>query len=249
MIYYSLAPHIYAADLGDTTIILDTLQDRYLSFIDDTSEFLKIILNESFDHSSNLMLIPVNNKELNVEDLNYWISYFVKNNFIVESNLETRKSIANGPIKPDGLCEYHWDYKESWQPFKQASKLMVLKALIELARVHRTLKRHGIQGILDAIKSRVTRNKMVNQPDEKEIEKLIAAVDAASILYPKKTFCLSWAATFTLMALKNCWPCKLVIGVQANPFYAHAWAQIENKVIHDDPVIAEVLSIILKEPM
>ena len=117
-----------------------------------------------------------------------------------------------------------------------------------LAKIHRILKHKGIKGVLDAIKATTATHKKLRQPTDQEINKLAAVVDAASLLYPKKTYCLAWASTFVLLSLKKNWACNLAIGIQTNPFYAHAWAEISGKVIHDDPVIAQVLSVILREP-
>src|SRR5262249_35928873 len=150
------------------------------------------------------------------------------------------------PLKPGGLHDYQWDTKPTWHPLKKANKYHVFKTFIQLAKVHRALKRQGIKGVLDAIQETPKTNLII--PSDLQINQLSDLVDAASMLYPKKTFCLAWAATFVLLARKNNWDSQLVIGVQAHPFYAHAWAQIDGKVIHDDPIIAQVLSLILHTP-
>jgi hypothetical protein len=183
-----------------------------------------------------------------LEQVNYWIAHFIENNFITENTQENQKLIAPLPLQPGGLCDYQWDHKPSWQPFTHASKLQIIKAFFQLARIHRTMKRTGIGGILDKIKKTAAQHTQLRKPTDQEVSTLTAAIDAASLLYPKKTFCLAWASTFVLLALKKNWSCNLAIGIQTNPFYAHAWAQIADSVIHDDPVIAKVLSIILKEP-
>ncbi len=106
------------------------------------------------------------------------------------------------------------------------------------------MKRRGIGGILHYIEKYSRKKRLI--PDEIEVQTLANTIDAASLIYPKKTFCLAWAATFVIIARKKGWDSNLVIGIQSHPFYAHAWVEIDGKVIHDDPTIAEVLSIILK---
>lgn len=252
-VYFSLTPHIYAACFDNAVIILDSNSDKYLSFIDSAAHYFQLALNGEFQRTTDGKLVPVKN-EISIEcaddldQLNYWVNHFIENNFVAESTQTNRKLLAPLPLKLGGLIEYCWDHKPSWKPFTKISKIQIIKALFALARVHRMLKRQGINGILNAIKQAHAQHPDLHQPTEQEIEQLSSTIDAASLLYPKKTYCLAWAATFVLLALKKNWSCNLAIGIQTNPFYAHAWAQNAGKVIHDDPVIAQVLSIILKEP-
>lgn len=243
MIYFSLSPHIYAARFGDSIIILDSVNDDYISLIDSSAYYLaKIVeLPVSFDTQNKIYSLPGED----TETLNDWINNLLELNIIRESDKPGR-AIAPAPLKAGGLYDYQWDTKPTWQPFKQAKKHDVLKTFIQLAKIHRVLKRYGIKGVLDAIEN--TPKKSLGIPLDHEIQQLADLIDAASMIYPKKTFCLAWAATFVILARKRQWDSQLVIGIQAHPFYAHAWAQIDGKVIHDDPSIAQVLSLILQSP-
>lgn len=243
MKYFSLSAHIYAARFGNSIIILDSAQDDYISLIDSSAHFLtKIVEDElTFDQEKNEYYC----EGQDTQELNSWIDQFLELNIIQQSD-HPGKKIAPAPTKLGGLHDYQWDTKPTWKPFKQAKKYHVLKTFIQLAKVHRALKRQGIKGVLDAIDATPKTNLTI--PTESQIQELSNLVDAASMLYPKKTFCLAWAATFVILARKNKWNSQLVIGVQACPFYAHAWAQIDGKVIHDDPIIAQVLSLILQTP-
>jgi hypothetical protein len=246
-IYFSLTPHTYAARFDHAIIILDSTHDKYVSFIDAAAHYFKLALSDSFARNRDGKLTHINN-DIDLEQLNYWITYFIENNFIVESSQAHRKLLAPLPLQPGGLAEYKWDHKPSWQPFSKTSKIQILKAFFTLARIHYLLKLKGIAGILNTLKKASSNQAPLHQPTDQEINKLAAAIDSASMVYPKKTYCLAWASTFVLLALKKNWSCSLVIGIQTNPFYAHAWAQTADTVIHDDPAIAKVLSIILKEP-
>lgn len=243
MKYFSLSPHIYAAHFGNSIIILDSAQDDYISLIDDSAHYLNIIVDGEISYNQEKNEYECVNK--NTQELNSWIEQLLELNIITQSNTPG-KAIASAPPKPGGLHNYQWDSKPSWKPLKHAKKFQVLKAFMQLAKVHRFLKRQGIKGVLDAIDATPKKNLIV--PNQLQIQELANLVDAASMLYPKKTFCLAWAATFVILARKRNWDSQLAIGVQAHPFYAHAWAQIDSNVIHDDPVIAQVLSLILKTP-
>lgn len=243
MNYFSLSSHIYASKFGNSIIILDSAQDDYLSLIDSSASYLiKIVENHfSFDETSQMYILEGENPQ----ELNEWINYFLEANIIYKSSKQ-EKTIAKNPLKLGGLHDYQWDTKPTWKPFKQANKYQVFKALIQLIKIHRALKRHGIKGVLDAIDATPKTDLVI--PSCEQIQNLANLVDAATMLYPKKTYCLAWASTFVVLARKKQWNSQLVIGVQAHPFYAHAWAQIDGKVINDDPMIAQVLSLILETP-
>lgn len=250
MVNFYLAPHIYAAQFEDSIIILDANQNSYFSIVETSASFLLRVLDETFVCIHDDKFAPVNNNlNYDLDELNHWISYFLEQQFIVKSAPAIQKHIASYPLQDGGLTDYKWDQKPSWKPFLHSSKYQVLKALFELIKVHHLVKNKGIQEILNLIKKISSKKTKLCNPSKKEINELASIIDAATILYSQKTFCLAWATTFVVMAFKKNWSCNLVIGIQTNPFYAHAWAESAGRVIHDDPIIAKVLSIILREPL
>lgn len=225
------------------------MQDQYVSIINDAAYYLHCIITSPFYIDDRQRYVPLScMANTDIDQLNSWIKHFAAKHFICQCVLTERKSIAPQPLQPGGLIEYQWDHKPTWRPFGQASMLETMKAFFVLRRVHIILKRKGIQGIREIIQQEVVAQNDRYEPSQAQLNRLSAAVDAASVLYPRKTFCLAWAATFVLLALKKKWLCHLEIGIQTNPFYAHAWAISSGNVINDDPVIARVLSIIFKEP-
>ena len=245
-VYFSLAPNIYASYFDGAIIILDSTSDKYLSLIEDTAHYFKVILGFPFIKESNATYAMVGSLEHDKDQYDYWISYFIEKQFIIPS--QDPGTIIASPLQEGGLINYRWDLKKSWQPFSHASVLATAQALYTLAKVHRSIKRKGMQEIFDWI-SHSSLNKKLHEPSEQDLQKLSAAVDAASLLYPKKTVCFPWAVTYALLALKKGWNIQLALGVQTNPFYAHAWAQTPSgKVINDDPLVAQVLSVIFKQP-
>ncbi len=245
-IYFSLAPNIYASYFDGTVIILDSKADKYLSLIEDAAHYFKAILASPFTKTDDAFYAITSSSD-DQEQYAYWISYFIEKQFIVDA--ATHGTIIACPLKDGGLVDYRWDLKKSWQPFSQASFIPTCQAFFMLRKVHHSMKRKGLQELFDLV-IQYSNNKTLREPSEQEIQKLSAAVDAASLLYPKKTVCLPWAATFTLLALQKNWNVQLVLGVQTSPFYAHAWAQTPSgKVINDDRVVAQVLSVIFKQPI
>lgn len=248
-INFSLAPYIYATNFDNAVIILDGKNDKYISLIDDAATSLRFILETQFIQQDNDIYRPIFNNNLSGKDEqhNHWISYFLEKNFIVHSSAST---ILAQPLQYGGLKEYRWDAKKiSWKPFSVAPFFDVIKAFLILARVHKIIKHKGIFGIITFLQQSATNLQTGHNPSEKEIQKLSASVDAASLLYPKQTLCLAWATTFAVLALRKNWKINFVIGIQTNPFYAHAWAEtISGTVINDDPLVAQALSVIFKTP-
>ncbi len=250
MIYFSLAKEIYATQFENAVIILNVTKDQYLSLIDDAAHYFKHILSISFTKHKNGKYIPgIENYDQNsIHKCNNWIAEFMNKGLIIQTTSPAKKKI-NPPAKvTGGLCEYQWDTKKNWKTLKKTSYFSILKALLTLIRVNRIIKKDGMQGLFALItKTKNTRGKV--KPSEQNLENIIAATDTATKLYPKKTYCLGWAATFVIEARKCGIDCRLLIGIQTNPFYAHAWAELEDKtVIHDDPQVAQVLSIIATLP-
>ena len=240
---FSLNSNIYAARFEDSVIILDIIKDQYLSLIDNSAKYFLLILSNQFDLENGKYCMIYNND--NIEEYNYWITYFLEKEFIIKSKISSK---ILSPLKEGGLINYRWNYKKSWQSWKHTSFLDIIRAFLMLVKIHKSIKRDGMKGILNLIK-KYSLNKKLFHPTQSSIQSLSSSLDIATMIYPKKTVCLQWAAAFVLLALQKGWDIQLHIGVQTNPFYAHAWAQTASGfVVNDDPQVALALSVILKQP-
>lgn len=75
-------------------------------------------------------------------------------------------------------------------------------------------------------------------------EEICAAVDLALIWYWKEVLCLQRSAA-TVCLLRNCGiRAQLVIGAQSMPFKAHAWAEIDGRVVNDKPYVPEIYAVL-----
>lgn len=240
---FSLTQSIYAAHFEKAVIVLDLQTNKYISLIDDAAYFLPLICRNAFSKTNESYQLQ--DSQINVDNkaLNEWINYFLEKKFISESSPSNIKYVSNGPLVYGGLNNYQWDIKSSWYPLSKTSPISLIKTLYILRKVHKAIQK-GIGPVIDLVQS--YKRTDISVPKDQDIKKLSAAVDAAAVLYPQKTLCLAWAATFVILALQKNWDAKLCIGVQINPFYAHAWVEIDNEVINDDSQVAQVLSIIYK---
>jgi len=75
-------------------------------------------------------------------------------------------------------------------------------------------------------------------------EKVCAAVDMACIWYWKEVLCLQRSAA-TACLLKQCGvAAQMVIGAQQMPFKAHAWVEVEGRVVNDKPYVRDMYAVL-----
>lgn len=65
-------------------------------------------------------------------------------------------------------------------------------------------------------------------------ENLVRLVDRAAIYYPRELLCLRRSAAMTWMLRRHGQPAELVIGASIIPFGAHAWVELDGRIINDD---------------
>jgi hypothetical protein len=108
------------------------------------------------------------------------------------------------------------------------SALLVAQALAELIYVDFVRLRgfSAIRGILGRL------------PDQSPVSAgleavpaVVQAVGIAKVLYVKPVFCLQYSAAITRLLRRRGVPAELVIGCHLAPMYAHAWVEVEGKVV------------------
>jgi hypothetical protein len=74
--------------------------------------------------------------------------------------------------------------------------------------------------------------------------KICRAVDIACICYCKPVLCLQRSAATTYLLKKHGFPATLVLGAQHSPFKAHAWVEVEGRVVNDKPYTPEMYAVL-----
>jgi len=64
-------------------------------------------------------------------------------------------------------------------------------------------------------------------------ETVSVAVDIASALYFKPVLCLQRSAVLCSMLRRRGLPARFVVGVQQSPFQAHAWIELDGRILRD----------------
>jgi hypothetical protein len=78
------------------------------------------------------------------------------------------------------------------------------------------------------------------------IEKVCAAIDMALIWYWKEVLCLQRSAATACLLKQHGVRAQMIIGTQQMPFRAHAWVEVEGRVINDNPDVREIYGVLDK---
>jgi len=76
------------------------------------------------------------------------------------------------------------------------------------------------------------------------LERIVRAVDLACIWYWKEVLCLQRSAALACLLKKSGEPAQLVLGVQQLPFKAHAWVEVEGRVVSDKPYMRDLYTVL-----
>lgn len=63
---------------------------------------------------------------------------------------------------------------------------------------------------------------------------LVRIVDRAAVHYPRELRCLRRSAAITWMLRRDGHPAELVVGASIIPFFAHAWVELDGRIINDN---------------
>jgi hypothetical protein len=75
-------------------------------------------------------------------------------------------------------------------------------------------------------------------------ENICSAIDMACIWYWKEVRCLQRSAATVALLRAHGIHCRLTIGVQQMPFKAHAWVEVDDRVVNDKPYMREIYAIL-----
>jgi hypothetical protein len=75
------------------------------------------------------------------------------------------------------------------------------------------------------------------------VSNLCSAIDTACLWYWKQVLCLQRSAATVCLLKSYGVPAELVIGVRQIPFKAHAWVELNAKVINDKPYMREIYAV------
>ena len=118
---------------------------------------------------------------------------------------------------------------------------LALKAYVMLVRFEVYLIREDFPGLCDKVRRYPVREKSAGN---NAIEQVCTATDLACIWYWKEVLCLQRSAATACILKERGIPSKMVIGAQQIPFKAHAWVEVEGRVVSDKPHMRETYAVL-----
>ena len=120
---------------------------------------------------------------------------------------------------------------------------LTLRAYMELVRFGRYVRRNDFAGLYAGVHQSHTK-KTTHSPNMSE--RVSRAVDIASAWYWRRPSCLQRAAATTCLLRHYGTPAQLVIAAQHAPFEAHAWVEVDGKVVNDSREVQSLYAVLDK---
>ena len=118
---------------------------------------------------------------------------------------------------------------------------LVVRAYLLLIRFELCLVRGDFAALYAAVRQRRCRNGI---RDAQSIALVSSAIDMACIWYWKHVLCLQRSAATACLLKDHGVPAQLVIGAQLMPFQAHAWVEVEGRVVNDSEYTKEMYAVL-----
>ena len=80
--------------------------------------------------------------------------------------------------------------------------------------------------------------------DPGAVDRVCDAVNLACSWYPKRARCLQRSAVTTCLLRNYGLAAQMVLGAQRAPFKAHAWVEVEGRVVNDKSYTAEMFAVL-----
>ncbi len=119
--------------------------------------------------------------------------------------------------------------------------MLACRAYLQLIRMDLYLARGDFAAMYERVR-RVRLRKRTGSPET--IDTICQAVDIASVWYWKQVPCLQRSAAATCLLRQHGIAAQLVIGAQCMPFRAHAWVEVEGKIVNDKPYVSELYAVL-----
>jgi len=118
---------------------------------------------------------------------------------------------------------------------------LVLRAYLRLIQFDVYLARGSFKALYDKVRAYPIGNVRASADSA---ERICAAVDMACIWYWKEVLCLQRSAATACLLKRRGVPAEMMIGAQQMPFKAHAWVEVNGRVVNDKPYVREMYGVL-----
>jgi hypothetical protein len=119
--------------------------------------------------------------------------------------------------------------------------LLVLKAYLKLMQFELYLVRGNFAALYHKVRHYPVR---VHARELDAVERVNYAIDMACIWYWKEALCLQRSAATACLLKEYGIPAQMVIGAQQLPFKAHAWVEVDGRVVNDKPYTPQIYAVL-----
>lgn len=120
---------------------------------------------------------------------------------------------------------------------------LVLKAYIKLIEFDFYLARRDFPALYQKVRQCSLAGRATSSVS---IEHICSAVDMACIWYWKEVLCLQRSAATACLLKYHGVPAEMIIGAQQMPFKAHAWVEVDGRVVNDKPYTPEMYTVLAR---
>jgi Transglutaminase-like superfamily len=118
---------------------------------------------------------------------------------------------------------------------------LVLRAYLKLIHFDLYLARGSFAALYEKVRGYPVGKQA---PASDTVERICSAIDMASIWYWKEALCLQRSAVTACLLKEYGVPAQMVIGAQQMPFKAHAWVEVDGRVVNDKPYVPEMYQVL-----
>jgi hypothetical protein len=119
----------------------------------------------------------------------------------------------------------------------------ILRAYLRLIQFDLYLARANFKTLYEKVRAYPVRE--ISAPVN-AVEEICSAVDMACIWYWKEVHCLQRSAATACLLKRYGVPAQMMIGAQQMPFKAHAWVEVDGRVVNDKPYMREMYCVLDK---
>ncbi|EEQ0472985.1 lasso peptide biosynthesis B2 protein [Salmonella enterica] len=203
------------------------------------------------------------NNDIIVLDLNddeYYITESTEDTQLIDENIlfQTLEAFEEynlifSNLKNTFKNSFNSYLEERWTPqlteFSPQGNIIYLfrliKSSLKLKHISKKLTKNGWFFILNNIPP-VINKKLDSEHKALAINICLWLIEKTFYLNPNKTDCITTSVTLQHLLAQEGIHSVIVLGVRTRPFFAHAWLEVDGKIINDKDNLRDFLSVILE---
>lgn len=203
-----------------------------LCYFNDDAVILNVIQDEFFVVENGACLMKTECRDAQILEL-------LGNNFCITEVPSLRAE------KDDGYFEVRW-----MKPLftrKKVSPVAWIRFFFKMKSLVRLVDKGGVAAVKNAISAlRENMSVISDKPGQQMMDEFNSLISSVMRFYRFENPCLIYSFIMTHMLLEHGYNARIAIGVRTEPFFSHAWVEINGEVYGDDRALRKKLSVIME---